>query len=176
VTGVTVEAEALDEDPSLAAGEEGSAVDAAVVVVSLEVVVVAVLARFADAVCAVAESERVACSRVAVRLLAAVWAVVRTSASVAVALVVLAVPRLPSANTVAHMQTSSTSDTAATRRRSTFVRRTLARRMRAASGDRGGVRGESLAGMRAVSGRRLCTRLAEPENPLGSGFAPARRL
>jgi hypothetical protein len=59
-------------------------------------------------------------------------AVVRTSATVA-ATVVVVEPMLPSAKTVPHMLASRISAVAPTRRRSTCVRRRLARSTRAAS-------------------------------------------
>ena len=154
---------------TLEAAVEVSPAEVDAVVVSLVVAVAVTLAVFADAGCALSAPVVLACSRVAALLLAAASALVRTSASVALTpLLVVLAPRLPSPNTVAHMQTSRTSAVAATRRRSTFVRRTLARRMRAASGDRDGVRAESSLCMQAVWGRRLCSPLAAPENPLGA--------
>jgi hypothetical protein len=59
-------------------------------------------------------------------------AVLRTSATVA-ATIVVAEPMLPSAKTVPHMVASRISAVAPTRRRSTCVRRRLARSTRAAS-------------------------------------------
>ena len=156
---------------TLESAVEVSPAELEAVVASLVVAVAAALAVFADAVCALGEAVVLAAGRVAALLLAAAFSLVRTSARVAVTALLAAVaPRLPSPNTVAHIQTSRISATAATRRRSTFVRRTLAARMRAASGERRGVRGESLVCMQAVWARRLCRPLAAPENPLGGGL------
>jgi hypothetical protein len=134
-------------------------VAAAVVVVCAAVVAAAVVVLVPAAFVTLAASTVTAGVLVVVflALVAVVGvAVVRTSATTAVVAVWVAVsPRLPSAKTVPHIEASRINEVAITRRRITFVRRSLARRRRAISGERGPVGAGLFEFMAAVSARPL---------------------